>query len=256
MVFSKTYIKNKNLCHLNLLIKRQKPYVFNYKNLLLEQWIWNIRYELDCDGLGLKLDPESERSMSNLRVSHHRKMSYEVVFQPQNYFIIVLQENGIINARRIASVNTENIQMEHGKKHDGKGIMHRSQRRIFWGPFFRHSTGDKFMTVKCEWTRKLHLKALDRPPNYSIASLTDFLQPPPQPDKRSTRHTNASGKLHAQLLGLKAVRFTLWVSKMAGSDARPGRKRVGSMAGVAQQASAEGSMVPSVQRNCRPTTED
>lgn len=207
---------------------------------------------------GSEIGPESERSMSNLRVSHHRKMSYEVVFQPQNYFIIVLQENGIINARRISSVNTENIHMEHGKKHDGKGIMHRSQRRIFWGLFFRHSTGDKFMTVKCEWTRKLHLRALDRPPNYSIASLTDFLQPPPQPDKRSTRNTKASGKLHAmaQHLGWKAVRFTLWVPKVAGSDARLGRKRVGSMAGVAQQALAEGSVVPSVQRNCRLTTED
>lgn len=131
-----------------------------------------------------------------------------------------MQEHGNISARgRLARANAEDVQRDHGKKHDGEGPVQRSQRRIFSGPLFSHVAGYKFMAIKCELIRKTHSQALiDHKTTPLPASQTFYSHHDSRrkPDKRPTKHPDAAaGKLPAtaQQLGCRAARFTPWVPR-------------------------------------------
>lgn len=124
----------------------------------------------------------------------------------------------------------------------------------FLRAFIQTRSGDKLMTIKCEWIRKIHSQALDRPPDQYTTPLpalqTFYSHHDSQlkPDKKPIKHPDAaSGKLHAmaQHLGCRAAEFTPWVPRVVGSDAEAGRRGVCNMDEAATQAPGEGGAVPS-----------
>lgn len=77
----------------------------------------------------------------------------------------------------------------------------------------RHLMGNKIVTVKCEYARKVQLLALDRPLDYytPVPALQTFYSHHYRPHKRTNKDSYATArKLLTQVLDHAEVQWAMW----------------------------------------------